>query len=432
MSAEGQPLWLEVRESRVRGPDGTPESGIILVNNVTLRKDLEEQVLQAQKMDTVGRLAGGIAHDFNNLLAVMRGHAELLEDDLAVIEQARHRLVSMQRATDRAAALTDDLLTFSRRSSEEPETIDVHEVIGAAYAMLAQLVTAGVTVELQLEATSTRIDADPRRIEQVLVNLVVNASDAMPSGGRLTIATSNLCASAREDSRIDALRIAVADTGTGMTPRVERRIFEPFFTTKAPGSGTGLGLSTADGVVRRYGGAISVDTRLGAGTTFLITLPLSAQVPQPTDAPGTSQPSAFVGTAPETILVVDDEPDVRSNISDVLREAGYQVLEAGDADAALGLLSGDQAPIDLLLSDVVMPGIDGPELADRFRIRSPNTKVLFVSGYADIEPTATCLRGTTLLRKPVQRAALIAEVESLLELHAGDIRARSGTPHPSP
>jgi nitrogen-specific signal transduction histidine kinase len=409
-----------------------PESEIILVDNVTPRKDLEEQVLQAQKMDTVGRLAGGIAHDFNNLLSVMRGHAELLEDDLAVIEQARHRLVSMQRATDRAAALTDDLLTFSRRSTEEPETIDVHEVIGAAHEMLAQLVAAGVAIELRLAASSTRIDADPRRIEQVLVNLVVNASDAMPSGGRLTIATSNVSASAREDSRIDALRIAVADTGTGMTAQVERRIFEPFFTTKAPGSGTGLGLSTADGVVRRYGGAISVDTRLGTGTTFLITLPLSPPVPQPTDAAGTSRPSAFPGDTPETILVVDDEPDVRSNVAELLRETGYEVLEAADADTALDLLSRDEAQIDLLVSDVVMPGIDGPELADRFRTRSPHTKVLFVSGYSDIEPAAACLRGARLLRKPLQRGVLLAEVEGLLELNKGQVTARSGTPHREP
>jgi two-component system cell cycle sensor histidine kinase/response regulator CckA len=432
VSAHGERVWAEVSESQVRGPDGSPESGIVLLDDVTLRKDLEEQVLHAQKMDTVGRLAGGIAHDFNNLLAVMRGHAELMEADLAVIEQARQRLVSMQRATDRAAALTDDLLTFSRRSTDEPETIDVHEVVAAAHEMLAQLVGSGVTIDLQLEAESTRIDADPRRVEQVLVNLVVNASDAMPFGGRLAIATSNVFGPAQTDARPRALRIAVADTGTGITPQVQRRIFEPFFTTKAPGSGTGLGLSTADGVVRRYGGTIAVDSRLGEGTTFVITLPLSGNAHPPADAAGPPRPSGSDGAEPETILVVDDEPDVRANVAEVLRGCGYRVLEAANAGAALDLVSGGHAPIDLLLSDVVMPGMDGPELADRIRIHSPNAGVLFVSGFSGIEPTAACLRGAKLLRKPVPRAALIAEVEILLERHEGRIRARSGTPRPSP
>ena len=432
VSAHGEPVWTEVSESQVRGPDGTPESGIVLLNDVTLRKDLEEQVLHAQKMDTVGRLAGGIAHDFNNLLAVMRGHAELLEDDLAVVEQARQRLVSMKRATDRAAALTDDLLTFSRRSADEPETIDVHEVVTSAFEMLTQLVGAGVTIDLRLEATSTRIDADPRRIEQVLVNLVVNSSDAMPLGGRLTIATSNAHGTTAPDGRVRALQIAVSDTGTGMTPQVQRRIFEPFFTTKAPGSGTGLGLSTADGVVRRYGGTIAVDSRLGEGTTFVVTLPLSEIAPEPAASTAPPWPAEPIGAAGDTILVVDDEPDVRANVAEVLRGCGYQVLEAANAGAALDLLSRAHAPIDLLLSDVVMPGMGGPDLADRIRIHSPNAGVLFVSGYSEIEPNAACLRGAKLLRKPVQRAALIAEVEALLEPHAGRIRARSGTPRHAP
>jgi nitrogen-specific signal transduction histidine kinase/ActR/RegA family two-component response regulator len=431
----------------------------VVFNDVTQRKELEEQVLHAQKMDTVGRLAGSIAHDFNNLLAVMQSHSELLEDDLTVLEQARQRLAAMRRATDRAAALTEDLLTFSRRTIDEPEAIDVHEVISAAHDMLTQLVADGVTIALQLDATSTRIDADPRRIEQVLVNLVVNASDAMPSGGRVTLATSDGYGPGGSDDGLRSVRIAVSDTGTGMAPHVLHRIFEPFFTTKPPGSGTGLGLATADGVVRSYGGTITVESRMGEGTTFVITLPLSVLSPQTRaasgaplpDAPphGTPLPDALspetswpdapwpdalsrsTATALHTILVVDDEPDARAGVAELLRRRGYRVLEARDADDAVDVASNVLAPIDLLVSDVVMPGVGGPELADRIRILFPDVAVLFVSGYSDIEATSPSLHGAALLRKPVQGTALIAAVHDALASHDTRIRARSGIPHPA-
>ena len=432
VSARGDRVWAEVSESQVRGIDGKPESRVVLLNDVTRRKDLEEQLLHAQKMDAVGRLAGGIAHDFNNLLAVMRGHAELLEDDLAVLEQARRRLASMQRTTDTAVALTDDLLTFSRRRADEPETIDFHEVCTVASEMLGQLVGPGVIIDLRLAATSTWIHADRHRIEQALVNLIVNAGDAMSYRGRLTIATSNLYWSDRPGQPARALRIAVSDTGTGMTPEVQRKIFEPFFTTKPPGSGTGLGLSTAYGVVRGCGGSITVDSRLGEGTTFVITLPVTQAAPAGADASRGATPEGSVNARPETILVVDDEPDVRAIMAEVLRGSGYRVLEAANAGAALDLVSTAHESIDLLLSDVVMPGMGGPELADRIRVHSPDTEALFVSGYSEIEPTAPGLRGATLLRKPLQRATLVAEVASALEQHDTRIKARSGTRHPAP
>jgi PAS domain S-box-containing protein len=437
VSAKGAPVRAEVREFQIRGDGGRPESGIAIVNDVTHRKDLEEQVLHAQKMDTVGRLAGSIAHDFNNLLAVMQSHSELLEDDLTVLERARHRLDAMRRATDRAAALTDDLLTFSRRSTDEPETIDVHEVITAAHDMLTQLVAASVTIELQLDATSTRVDADPRRIEQVLVNLVVNASDAMPSGGRITLATSDRYGSEGTDKELRSLAIVVSDTGTGMAPHVQHRIFEPFFTTKPPGSGTGLGLATADAVVRSYGGTITVESRMGEGTTFVITLPLSAQTEPAADAPWPDAPwpdlaSRPSDTALHTILVVDDEPDARAGVAEILRRRGYRVLEAHDAADAIDVASNVLTPINLLVSDVVMPGVGGPELADQIRIQFPDVEVLFVSGYSDIDATSPCLHGATLLRKPVQGTALIASVEHALTSHDTRITARSGIPRPSP
>jgi CheY-like chemotaxis protein len=347
----------------------------------------------------------------------------------------------MRRATDRAAALTDDLLTFSRRSNDEPETIDVHEVIAAAHDMLTQLVAAGVTIDLQLDATSTRIDADPRRIEQVLVNLVVNAADAMPLGGRITVATSDGYGPGGTDNGLRSLRIAVIDTGTGMAPHVQHRIFEPFFTTKPPGSGTGLGLSTAHSVVRSYGGTITVESRMGEGTTFVIMLPLSAQIGAASaswpEAPWTEEPppdplSRSADSALHTILVVDDEPDARAGVAEILRRRGYRVLEAHDAADAVDVASNVLAPIDLLVSDVVMPGVGGPELAERIRNQFPDIEVLFVSGYADIESASPGLHGATLLRKPVQGTALIASVQNALASHDTRIKARSGTPHPSP
>ena len=433
VSGHGERVWAEVVETQVRGADGAPESLVVMLADVTRRKELEEQVLHSQKMDAVGRLAGGIAHDFNNLLSVMRGHAELLDDELAVVDQARHRLLSMRRATDRAAALTNDLLSFSRRTTDEPETIDVHDVIGSSHDMLTQLASASVTIDLRLDATASRIHADPRRIEQVLVNLVVNAADAMPYGGRVTVATADVVPPGADGPR--ALVVAVTDTGGGITPQVQRRIFEPFFTTKPPGSGTGLGLSTAAEVVRRYGGTITVDSRLHEGTTFVITLPLAVTESVPAqwtpDVPRVpGPPDADARRA--TILVVDDEADVRTNVADVLRGCGYRVLEAGDADAALDLAIRGPETIDLVVSDVVMPGVGGPELADLIHVERPDTEVLFVSGHPDFSPTAPCLRGAPLLRKPLVRAALVAEVETALARHAGRVRARSGTPHPGP
>ncbi len=408
VAADDEIVWVEVDETRVRGLDGNPDSRLVLLHDITRRKGLEEQLLHAQKMEAVGRLAGDVAHDFNNLLSVMRGHAELLDDDLRVLGQARNRLASMQRATAKAAALTEDLLTYSRRRTDDPEIIDLHDVITAAHEMLLQLVTAGVDIELHLDAGITTIHADPSRIEQVLVNLVVNASDAMPHGGTFTIATSNPIS---PDGAEHSVVLSVADTGIGMPADVQRRIFEPFFTTKPEGSGTGLGLSTAYGVVRDYGGTIAVESELGDGTTFVITLPITTT----TDAVIDLRPDAV---QPHTILVVDDEPDVRAVVIAMLRDTGYRVEEAADARGALDVLAQSDPPVDLVVSDVVMPGIGGPELAEMIRERVPDVPFVFVSGHADIVATAPGLRGATLLRKPLDRTALIDEIEIALSNRA--------------
>jgi signal transduction histidine kinase/CheY-like chemotaxis protein len=410
-TGEGSLVWAEVTESLVRGLDGTADSRVVMVHDVTRVKALEEQLLHSQKMQAVGRLAGDVAHDFNNLLAVMRGHAELLDDDLRVLGQARNRLTSMQQAAERAAALTEDLLSYSRRRTDTPDIIDVHAVIVGAQEMLLQLLGDSVTMELDLDARATTVLADPYRVEQVLVNLVVNARDAMPRGGTLCIATRNSTVHT-DVTDGPVVELVVSDTGIGMTAETQRNIFEPFFTTKPPGAGTGLGLSTALKVVRDSGGTMVVESEPEQGTTFVVTLPVSV-----TDV------------RPETILVVDDEPQMRVVVVDMLRDSGYQLLEADNAQAALDLVTAD-AGVDLVVSDVVMPGVGGPELAERIRAQSPDTEIVFMSGYTEIAPTAPALRGATLLRKPLARDELLHEVDAALNQRARRIRARSGTRPP--
>jgi PAS domain S-box-containing protein len=420
VAADGSIVWAEISEAIIRGLDGKPESRLVLLHDITRRKELEEQVLHAQKMEAVGRLAGGVAHDFNNLLAVMRGHAELLDDDLKVLEQARTRLAKMQNATTKAAELTDDLLTFSRRRADEPQIMDLHEVITAAQEMLLQLVGDSVELRLQLDAESPCVRADPHRIEQAVVNMAVNARDAMPLGGCLLLRTVNL---ESLDGTVRAVQLDVTDTGAGMTKEVARQVFEPFFTTKPPGAGTGLGLSTAYGVVRSYGGTITVQSTPGRGTTFSIQLPLT----DVTHTAGREAPEP--GPDGDTILVVDDEADARAYVAEVLRESGYHVLEAADAVGTLDLIDAADDTVRLVVSDIVMPGVSGPELAEEIRQRSPETQIVFVSGHPDLDPNAPGLRGVTVLRKPLQRRALLAEVEIALDQPA-PVRARNGTQRP--
>jgi PAS domain S-box-containing protein len=406
VDARGEIVWVEITEARLRHFEGAPEFKIVAVQDVTERKGLRQQLVHAQKMESVGRLAGGIAHDFNNVLAIMRGQVELLQDDLAVIERARARIDSVQRATDRAAALTDDLMAFSRRRIDEPVPLDLNELVLSLRELLHQLLGATVSLELRLGASPATILADPNRIEQAVLNLAVNARDAMPSGGRLTIATRS------GPAPTHPVILCVADTGVGMDEATRARVFEAFFTTKPPGLGTGLGLSTTDDIVRSTGGTIEVQSELGHGSTFVLTFPAVTVDGEIRHPGGALDPALAPSDDAPTVLVVDDEPEVRTLVTEILRGSGYRVVAAADGARALALL--DRAPhtVDLLVTDVVMPVMSGTDLAERVTERSPSTRVLFVSGF--VPAGSAALRGAPLLTKPLRRAELLDAVRGAL------------------
>ena len=399
VNARGNVVFVEITESALRRGDATSALQVVVLRDVTERTNLRQQLLQAQKMESVARLAGGIAHDFNNVLSVMRGQVELLQDDLEVLESARARIDSVQRATDRAAALTDDLMAFSRQR-DEPEPFDVHERLHDVQELFHQVLGAAVTLELDLAANPPTIVADPNRLEQAVLNLVVNARDAMPAGGQVTITT-------RTDPATRAFVLSVTDTGAGMDAATRARIFEPFFTTKPPGFGTGLGLSTTDDIVRAAGGTIEVDSQRGRGTTFTVTFPAIEEQ---------SAALEVLDLADEhtpTVLVVDDESEVRSLIAEILSGSGYHVVVAADGDAAINILERAARPVDLLVTDVVMPVMSGTDLAARVTSSSPTTRVLFVSGF--VPAGSPSLRGAPLVAKPLHRAELLDAVHLALD-----------------
>jgi two-component system, cell cycle sensor histidine kinase and response regulator CckA len=406
VNARGESVWVEITENRLRRQEGTPELVVVVLRDVTERKGLQQQLLHAQKMESVGRLAGGIAHDFNNVLAIMRGQVELLQDDLEVLESARARIDSVQRATDRAAALTDDLMAFSRQRVDEPEAFDLHDLLRGVRELLHQVLGATVALELHLDASPATIVADPNRIEQAVLNLAVNARDAMPTGGRLTITTSTGPTPSR------AVTLTATDTGAGMDAATQARVFEPFFTTKPPGLGTGLGLSTTDDIIRSAGGTIEVRSERGKGTTFTLTFPAPA-----VEVPGLGRDAVddlidLTENDGPTVLVVDDESEVRTLIAEILRGAGYRVVAAPDGDAAIALLGRAGHSVDLLVTDVVMPVMSGTDLAARVTEQFPGTRVLFVSGF--VPAGSAALRGAPLVTKPLRRTELLDAVLTVL------------------
>jgi PAS domain S-box-containing protein len=391
-----------------------------IIRDVTERRNLEAQLRQAQKMESIGRLAGGIAHDFNNVLTAIGGYARLALEQTPPTSPLHADLEEIVRATERASSLTRQLLSFSRKQIFRPQVLDVNTLIRSLENMLHRLIGSDILLELRLAADLTPVRADSGQLEQLLVNLVVNARDAMPKGGRLEIATANQTVTSAEARPFAGLIpgryavITVTDTGVGMSDEVRQHLFEPFFTTKEPGRGTGLGLATCYGIVRQHSGYITCRSEPGQGTAFTIYLPQANEAPAATPSP------LAPGRLPrgdETVLLVEDEPAVRALARRLLRKQGYTVLEAEHGAAALELAR--QQPgrqIDLLITDIVMPHVSGLELVERLTAERPTLKVLLMSGYNDSHGIEAALgSGRALITKPFTLEALARRVREVLD-----------------
>jgi CheY-like chemotaxis protein len=376
--------------------------------DITERKALQAQFVQAQKMETVGRLAGGVAHDFNNLLTVINGYAQFALEELADDDPLREMVQEIYDAGLRAAGLTGQLLSFSRRSVVQATSLDLNAVAGQIQKMLERLIGEDVRLTFNLDPGLWRVRADAGQIEQVLMNLAVNARDAMPGGGTLVLTTRNVTTEG------DWVLIEVADTGCGMDETTQQRLFEPFFTTKAPGQGTGLGLATAYGIVAQSGGRIEVSSAVGRGSVFRVYLPRYEG--DAGDAiPRSSEVGLVRGT--EAILLVEDEESLRRIAERILRTAGYSVVCAANGQEALDIVRAGRDAVDLLLTDVIMPGMNGHELAIEIQRTRPGLKVLFASGYLhDAFPDRMTLgHDFPFLAKPYSPATLTGAVRAVFD-----------------
>jgi nitrogen-specific signal transduction histidine kinase len=388
--------------------------------DITERRRLEEQFQQSQKMDAIGRLAGGVAHDFNNLLTAILGYCELLLEAVGDKDPRRPDIIEIQKAGSRASELTRQLLAFSRKQIIEPALLDLNEIVSELRPMLSRLIGEDVHVELSLDSELAPVKADRGQIEQVLLNLVVNARDAMPKGGTLTIETHNVAI----DENYAAMHFAVSpgphvvlvvtDTGTGMTAEVQARLFEPFFTTKELGKGTGLGLATVHGIVARSGGNVGVYSEVGHGTSFKVYLPRAAA------ADGTvevhAHPPAHGRAAGETVLVVEDADGLRELAKRLLERLGYRVLLAANGDEAVRQAN-EHPGIDVLLTDVVMPGASGPEVTRQVIEQQPGVRVIYMSGYTEdtIVHHGVLNPGIAFLNKPFTSEAPGRKIREVLE-----------------
>jgi two-component system, cell cycle sensor histidine kinase and response regulator CckA len=419
---------------RVKATDGTvhevefhakanvqPGRHLAMSYEVTERKQLEAQLRQAQRMEAIGRLAGGVAHDFNNQLAAIKLYADLISANLdGDLDRARSELSGLQHVTDRAAALTRQLLAFGRRQILTPSALDLNDVVVLAETMLGRLIGEHITLDTEIEPELETIVADPGQLEQLIVNLVVNARDAISGNGTITIRTSNMdldFAAGRGIATFQPGRyvvLTVADTGRGMDADTRARVFEPFFTTKATGEGTGLGLATSYGFVKQTGGYIWVDSEPGLGTTVTVAFPAAPDArPTRLARPETAHP----GGGTETVLLVEDEDVVRAVTSEILETAGYSVLPAANGREACEVAAAHEGPIDVLLTDWIMPEMGGPEVAKRLRAERPEMRVIFMSGYAESDAVLDQLeRGdTAFLPKPFSAAELARMLRHVIE-----------------
>ena len=402
--------------ARVLIGDGQVVGVMAIARDLSERDRLENELRQAQKMEAVGRLASGIAHDFNNLITVLIGYTDELLEHVPPGSEARHLAESVRRATDRAAALTQQLLSFSRRHTAVTNRVDLNRLITGMEDMLRRLLGPQITINLALQPDLAMITADESQVSQVIMNLAVNARDAMPKGGTLTVTTANVVLG---DEHLDMIPgphvlLTVEDTGHGMSSEVRDRLFEPFFTTKALGHGTGLGLSMVQGIVRRCGGQIQLDSEPGAGTRFRVYFPGETRgdvVP----APAAPRQAAAGARGDGLILLAEDDASVRRLVASELTRRGFTVMEAEDGRAALELLTREKAHVDILVTDVVMPRLNGAELAKEAARVQPGIKILFISGHPEragrgLDPTGV----TNLLMKPFTADTLAARIKELM------------------
>jgi two-component system cell cycle sensor histidine kinase/response regulator CckA len=433
MRKDGSLVDVLLSTAPLQDDTGVTSGLVALLVDVTQRKELEEQLRQSQRLEAVGQLAGGVAHDFNNLLTVITSYAALLLEDLGAEHPRRNDIQEIAKAADRAAALTQQLLAFGRRQLLQPRVLDVNNTVTEVQRMLCRLLTADIELVTVLAPALRPVRADPGQLEQVLMNLVVNARDAMSDGGTVTIETADVEIDAASAGRHGGgvrpgsyVRLAVSDTGHGMDEATQAHVFEPFFTTKEPGKGTGLGLSTVYGIVTQSGGAVTCESEPEQGTTFTIYLP-HADGPAQRPHHGAGRPNVRHGK--ETVLIVEDDDAVRSVAMRILRAHGYVVLEAGSGAAALRLCAPTSPPVDLILTDVIMPEMSGPEMVRQLREQQPAIRVLYMSGYTGeaarrqrvLEPGAACIE------KPFAPEALAAKVREMLDESVPDHRLARAT-----
>jgi PAS domain S-box-containing protein len=427
LTESGRTIWVD----DVTVLDGEPADNAPCFQrhllDVSEQRSLEEQLREAQKFEALGRLAGGVAHDFNNLLAVIAGYSERLASRLTD-ETQRDSAVAIAAAADRGTALVRQLLSFSRPHPSDRRLVDLTMLVGEFVPLLRRLIGEDIELELGFELQPLPVEVDLARMNQVLMNLVVNARDAMPAGGRLTIATSPADGETGDDGvvRYRTGVLTVSDTGVGIDAKTSERIFEPFFTTKDPGQGTGLGLATAYGIVKQSGGQLGVSSTPGQGTTFTIRLPLAASDLRETAEPAPLQAAPAGGF--ETVLLVEDESSLRELEQLILEEAGYCVHAAADAAEALELAR--RHAFDLLVVDVVMPGLSGPQLVEELQARRGGFPTIFVSGYGTDEFASRGIDvdGNAVVRKPFHSEALLGKVRELLDrTTASAQRAHAGT-----
>jgi two-component system cell cycle sensor histidine kinase/response regulator CckA len=419
IAKEGEVRSLLVSGRPLTGARGQKLGAMIAMHDITERTQLQEQVARSERLEAIGVLAGGLAHDFNNVLGVVLGYAEMLQHEMPDSSPAARHAAGIQRAAGAAAALTRQLLAFSRKQLMQAKVVDVNQLVTNFAKMLQPVISEKVDLVLELATDLTRVKVDPVQIEQVLMNLALNARDAMPEGGRLLIRTSNVSEShinLRPPATPGAyVMISFSDTGAGMEEEIASRIFEPFFTTKRLGKGTGLGLSIIYGIVKQSGGYITVSSKVGEGSTFSIYFPHVCDPVEPVSAPAAHIGIKRIPERPATILVVEDEPGLSEMLCEVLESRGYHVLLAANPQDALHIARTHGRTIDLLVTDVVLrSSMDGTELAKNFRQLRPDSKVMLMSGYSDILLDGQDALESTILQKPFTAEQLLSAVRERL------------------